>query len=58
MKALDTLAEAFIAKTELEKDLGFFKEMGDRLDGKPAQAIVGEDGGALVVKIEASDAAL
>lgn len=46
MKALDALAEAFVAKVESEKDLGFFKELGDRLEGKPAQAVTGPEGGA------------
>lgn len=58
MKALDELAEKFIAKMEAESDLGFFREFGDRLEGKPSQAITGPDGNDLVVKFEASDAAL
>jgi hypothetical protein len=28
-----------------------WKEIGERLDGKPAQAIVGHDGGPLTVEI-------
>ena len=40
MKALDALAESFIAKLDLEKDLGFYKEFGDRLDGKAAQGVI------------------
>lgn len=27
------------------------KELGDRLDGKPAQAVVGADGGPVVVQV-------
>ena len=40
MKALDDLAEKFLARTECEAG-GFqgFKELGDRLDGRPAQAV-------------------
>lgn len=40
MKALDELAEKFISRVESEA-VGFqgFKELGDRLDGKPAQAV-------------------
>lgn len=32
-----------------------YKEIGDRLDGKPAQAITGAGGGDLVVRLEAVD---
>lgn len=65
MRALDELADTFVlaakAGPSYEKGdpwLGVVKEFGDRLDGKAAQAIVGADGGDLVVRIEASDAAL
>lgn len=37
-------------------DIQAIKELGDRLDGKAAQAIVGHDGGQLTVQIVASDA--
>jgi hypothetical protein len=49
MKTLDALAEAFVKKMQAEGDLGFFKEFGDRLDGKPTQQteISGPDGGAV-----------
>lgn len=40
-QALDELAEKLLAKCD-EGDMGALKELGDRLDGKPAQAIVGE----------------
>lgn len=56
-KKLRALAEKLVEKA-LEGDVSALKEIGDRSDGKPAQAIVGADGGDLVVKIEASDAAL
>jgi hypothetical protein len=42
MKALDTLADQFVAKIAADQDLGFYKEFADRLDGKPAQAIIGD----------------
>ena len=38
IKALDNLAEVFLAKCE-EGDLQALKELGDRLDGKSKQAI-------------------
>lgn len=41
--ALDALAEKLLALCD-EGDLGALKELGDRLDGKPAQAITGKDG--------------
>lgn len=56
-KKLRALADKLIDKA-LEGDVTALKEVGDRVDGKAAQAIVGADGGDLVVKIEASDAAL
>jgi hypothetical protein len=40
-KGLDMLAERFLK--EVESGMVGFKELGDRLDGKPAQTIVGED---------------
>lgn len=55
--AMDDLALKFIDAVE-KGDIAAFREFGDRIDGKPAQAIVGSDGGDLVVRIEASDAAL
>jgi hypothetical protein len=57
VEALDELAEKFLAAVE-QGDIAAFKELGDRLDGKAPQAITGEDGGALVVKIDSSDANL
>lgn len=37
-EAIDQLAHALIAKA-LEGDLGALKEFGDRMEGKPAQAL-------------------
>ena len=44
--ALDALADKLLTKCE-DGDMGALKELGDRLDGKPAQAITGADGGAV-----------
>ena len=41
---LDTLADKLIAAVETG-DLPALKEFGDRIDGKPAQAIIGGDEG-------------
>lgn len=48
MKGLDALADKFVAGASAG-DLGFFKEMGDRLDGKAAQSteLTGANGGAI-----------
>lgn len=46
LEALDELAEAFLDAVK-SGDIQAFKELGDRLDGKPAQAITGPDGGAI-----------
>ena len=43
-KALNDLAEKLLEKCD-EGDLGALRELGDRLDGKPAQAIVGGEEG-------------
>lgn len=51
IKALDKLAEQFLDEVE-KAGINGFKELADRLDGKPAQAITGADGGP--VQIEAS----
>lgn len=58
-KKLRELADKLIDKA-LEGDVTALKEIGDRVDGRPAQQLqlAGHDGEALVVKIEASDAAL
>jgi len=45
-EALDELAAKFIEAVE-KGDLAAFKEFGDRIDGKPVQAISGPDGGPL-----------
>lgn len=36
---LDAAADEFVAQIFADKDLGYFKELGDRLDGKPSQAV-------------------
>jgi hypothetical protein len=41
-QAIDELADKLIELVALG-DLGALKEFGDRMDGKPAQAIVGDD---------------
>lgn len=38
--AIDDLAERLLAKAD-EGDISALKELGDRLEGKPAQAIIG-----------------
>jgi hypothetical protein len=54
-KTLESLAAVLIAKA-LEGDMVAIKEIGDRLDGKPKQAIVGGDEDdnpiALITRIE------
>jgi hypothetical protein len=58
-KALDELAEKFLKEVQASGIPGY-REFGDRLDGKPCQQLehTGANGDALVVRIEASDAAL
>ena len=49
-KALRELAERLIERAK-NGDVTALKEIGDRMDGKAAQAIVGADGGNLVVEV-------
>lgn len=50
MEALDELAEKFLDSVSAG-NVQDFKELGDRLDGKPAQAIVGPgENGEHVIK--------
>jgi len=51
--ALRAIAKELITKA-LDGDMQAIKEMGDRIDGKPAQAIIGEDGGPLQAAITVS----
>jgi hypothetical protein len=50
LDALDKLAEKLLVECDCG-DMQALKELGDRLDGKPAQAITGADGGPLTVEI-------
>lgn len=49
IEALDELAEKLLLAAE-QGDLTALKELGDRLEGKPAQAITGPDGGAVQIE--------
>lgn len=48
--ALREIARKLI-DTALEGDMQAIKEIGDRLDGKPVQAVTGEGGGPLTIEI-------
>ena len=52
-QALRGLANKLV-EMGLDGNLAAIKEIGDRLDGKPAQAIIGEDGGPLQAAITVS----
>ena len=39
MIGLNTAAHGFVKKVMEERDIAFYRETGDRLDGKPAQAV-------------------
>lgn len=56
-KKLRLLADKLIDRA-LDGDVTALKEVGDRVDGKPAQAITGSDGGELVVRLIPADAEL
>lgn len=59
IQELDRLAEKFLEEVEKQGITGF-KELGDRMDGKPAQALEhsGKDGDPIILKLEQSDAGL
>ena len=42
MAGIDAAADEFVKQLFDSKDLGYFKELGDRLDGKPHQTIAAE----------------
>jgi len=48
MKAIDELAEKLLAKCD-EGDMQALKEFGDRIEGKPAQPITGDEDAPLRV---------
>jgi hypothetical protein len=53
--ALRKIAEVVVNKA-LEGDKDAINEIGNRLDGKPAQAIEGTgDGGAIILKLASAD---
>jgi len=53
VKGLDMMADLFVGISGNEEErLGFFKEFGDRIDGKSAQTIAGDPDAPLVHKIE------
>ena len=47
IRGLDMAADLFVSRVFADADLGFFKELGDRSDGKSAQSVEmsGPDGG-------------
>jgi ribosomal protein L17 len=47
-KKLRSIADKLI-DLAAEGDMAAIRELGDRLDGKPAQAITGADGGPLLI---------
>lgn len=51
IRGIDAAADAFVSQLFDAKDLGYFKELADRLDGKPKQQIEasGEGGGPIVI---------
>jgi hypothetical protein len=56
MLGLNNAAQAFVAKMMVENDIAFFREFGDRMEGKPAQPL--EHSGEMIVNIPHSDVGL
>lgn len=42
MRGINEAAHKFVGSMMADRDIAFFREFGDRLDGKPVQAIEGE----------------
>ncbi len=42
-RGIDNMAYEFVREMVTTKDIAFFREFGDRIDGKAPQAIVGDD---------------
>jgi hypothetical protein len=47
----DMAADEFVTRLFEDKDLGYFKELGDRSDGKPKQTIAGDEDAPLEMRI-------
>jgi len=59
MRGINAAAYAFVRKMMEDGDIAFFKEFGDRIDGKPKQAIdVGGQADNPLVTISSTDARL
>ncbi len=41
-KGIDNVAHSFVSAMMRTEDISFYREFGDRLDGKAAQAIIGD----------------
>lgn len=52
MKGMDALADRFVRNLS-EGDLAYFKEFGDRIEGRPVQPVAGEEGRPpMVIRLE------
>lgn len=49
LRGLRIAAHKFVEKMIADNDIAFFREFGDRIDGKASQELTGADGGPLVV---------
>lgn len=49
-RKLEKLADKLVERG-LDGDVSAMREIGDRIDGKPVQAISGADGGAVVIQV-------
>jgi hypothetical protein len=60
MIGLNRAASAFVIKMMEESSINFFREFGDRLDGKSVQGmeVSGNEGGAIILQLTTSDANL
>lgn len=54
MRGINAAAHAFVRKMMEDGDIAFFREFGDRLDGKPKQSmeVSGTDGEPLMKAVE------
>ncbi len=51
MQGIDQAATIFVSQLFEIKELGYFKELADRLDGRAVQGIEGAGGGAILISV-------
>lgn len=56
MKGIDSLADSFVEQKQSENPIAFYKEFGDRIDGKAHQSVDASITGGMTVTLDNQDA--